>query len=140
MKRIVLSLLPVLFLTACGLFGPAPCSEQAAEYIPALESYFDDWDDTTAIANSTPRASLSTVIADLQSIKRDVADLEHPACADHVHQLGVDYMDKTIDGFLSFLSQDEDKVVNQTFDEASTLLSEFVDELAKLKAGEAPYE
>lgn len=139
MKKIIVGLV-LLLLASCSAFGPAPCSEQAAEYIPALEGYFDDWDDTTSIANSTPRSALSAVIADLQSIKRAVDDLEHPECADPVHELAVAYMDKTITGFLSFLSQDDDSVVSQTFDDASLLLREFVAELAKLKAGTEPYD
>lgn len=140
MTRSLLSLLSLLLLAACSAFGPAPCNEQAAEYIPALEAYFDDWDDTFAIANSTPRSALSAVIADMQEIKRDVDDLEPPPCAELVHQMGVNYMDKTIEGFLSFLSQDTDFVVNNLFSDASDLLDSFVAELAKLKAGTTPYD
>lgn len=145
MKRFYVVLLPLL-LAACGslpMFGPTPtptpepCEIQAAAYIPALENYFDDWDDAFTIANGTPRSQLSQAIADLQAIKRGVDDLEHPPCTEKVHQLFIDYMDKTIAGFLSFLSQDSDFVVNTLFEDASELLDSFITELAKLKAGYA---
>lgn len=127
----------MLLLAACG---PAPCNEQAAEYIPALEGYFDEWDDANTIANSTPRASLSAAIADLQAIKRNVDDLEYPECANTVQLAIVGYMDASIDGYLAFMSQAEGEVVSKHMSDAADLLGNFTREFAKLKAGEPPYD
>lgn len=139
MKRpyFYLLLIPALLLASCG---PAPCFEQAAEYTPALESYFDEWDDANTVANSTPRAALSQAVADLQAIKRNVDDLAHPECVDTVQLAAVSYMDKTIEGYLSFMAQDEDEVVSKKFEDAAYFLDRFVKELTKLKAGAIPYD
>lgn len=104
MKKILIPFaLLLLALTACG---SKPCSEQAAEYLDQSQDMLERWDDANAIAGSTARMSLAGPLADLQEIRRDADDLEHPECANEVHDSMINFMDLTIDSYLSFMSDD----------------------------------
>lgn len=117
-----------------------PCHVQAAEFTETLQTYFDDWDDANNVARSTSRVSLSPAISELQAIRREVAELAAPTCAVEVHNMFIDYMDKTIDSYLSFMANEGDSVLSQKFEDASTAFDKFTAEYRKLKNGEPPYD
>jgi hypothetical protein len=117
-----------------------PCNIQAADFIERTETYFDDWDDTTALAGSTSRISLSPVISRMQDIRRSIADVEYPVCAGGVRQLMLDYMDEFITGYLSFMAQEPDATVSAHFDKASNLFDEWKEQYAQLALGIEPFD
>jgi hypothetical protein len=117
-----------------------PCYIQAGEFITELEAYFDEWDDANAIANNTARVSLGPAVSELQEIRRNVSELSPPICAVKVHTTLINYMDKIIDGFLSFMADESDYKVSKLLSEANDLFDEFIEEFGKLKLGKPPYD
>jgi len=69
-----------------------------------------------------------------------MSDLEPPACASKVQVLMIDYMDKVIDSYLAFMSDETDYEVSQKTRIADYALNKFVREFSKLKTGESPYD
>lgn len=117
-----------------------PCSVQAAEFVADLEEYFDDWDDTVNLAESTSRIALSPVVSDLQALRREISDLDPPACAGDILAPYIEYTDYTIAGFLNFMENEPDARVASYFDVANRWLDEFMIEFVKLKNGQSPYD
>ncbi len=112
-----------------------PCAEESQDFINALEALFDDWDDANAVAGSTARLSLSAPVKDLQAIRRAVADLDAPACAEHIKPLCRAYMDHVIDGYLAFMREEPDSVVEAHGAQANEGLIVFTMGLTELKTG-----
>jgi hypothetical protein len=151
LKGILIGLIIVLLIVAAGgviyilggdklLEKTQPCYIQAKEFNEKLQSYFDDWDDANTVAGSTSRIALSPAVKELQTIRRGVADLVAPTCAVEVQNMVSDYMDKVIEGYLSFMADEGDSVVSQKMEEASTALDKFFTEYSKLKNGQPPYD
>jgi len=103
-------MLPVLavavFLVACSAVVEEKCSRE--EYLDLIEPYYEQWADVAKLAASTPRIALAPSIERLQEIRREVAALDVPECAEFTHESLVEFMSAQIDGFLAFLGDDED--------------------------------
>lgn len=118
---------------------PTPtCADQVRPYLDAIQPIAHEWDDANKLAGNAPRMSLAPQIASLQSIRRRTADVSVPACTAALHRKLVDSMDKTIEGYLSFLSQKPDSQVSALFREAGTLMNNFTTELAALTPSATP--
>ena len=78
-----------------------------------------EWDSVNKLAGVSPRIQLVTPISDMQDIRHQFDSLTVPECAQLSHDKLMSYMDSTIDGYMSFMSQDEDSTVNSCFDNAS---------------------
>jgi hypothetical protein len=117
-----------------------PCSVQAETFIVEVQALVDDWDDANQLASSTSRMALSPVIGQLQQLRREVADLETPECAMKVRNHLLDYMDNTIDGYLAFMTQEDDAAVEGKFESASRQMDSFLSEFVKLRLGSPPYD
>ncbi len=117
MKRNVFLILVLGILLVSCSFGTS-CNEE--DYNAVVEPLLQEWDDSISIANQTPRMGLPNVIPDLQDIKRRTAALEIPECFEEAHSFLILYMEYTIDGFLAFMGQEDDEVVNQKFNLAET--------------------
>lgn len=122
--------------TASPVPTEQPCTVQASALIADLEAVFDEWDDANKIAGSTSRIGLAGPVAELQKIRRSVTDMNPPECAREVETLLVNHMDKTIDGYLSFMADEPDATVSRHFDEASKLQDDFLWAFTLLKFGE----
>ncbi len=139
-----------LFIFACigayaGMamqFGPDPqgwttaegrCRYQSRSYVAGLKPLITEWDDANQLAGQTSRIALSPQIARLQELRRRAADLPGPSCINEVRTLATEYMDATIDSYLSFMAQDPDMTVNNAFIQAQTKQSAFVLAYAKLQ-------
>lgn len=114
---------PVPIDTATPALTPTPtaeplCVDLALEYLLTAEDLLDRWDDAVAIADSTGRIALAGPVGELQTIRRELGNLDPPECAATVHNTAVDMMENTIDGFLLFMQQESDSQVNSAFDEA----------------------
>lgn len=147
LHRLALAVVAALVIVGCGAAPevavvptvvptPTPnCQEQAAPFLSKAESLARVWDDANTLAGQTPRASLSTQIDKLQSIRRDAEDLEAPECAAAVKQHLVNTMDTTIRGFIAFLGQKSDPEVKPLFTIASQEQTAFQQAVQQLKAG-----
>jgi hypothetical protein len=94
--------------------------EEVDVYIKEYGYIMEEWDDTYKIAQSTSRMSLSSVIGDLQSIKREISRLDAPECAHYISDITGVAMESSIDALLSFLGQDSDSVVQRKLAGATT--------------------
>lgn len=145
MQRWFLLGLVLLALTACG---GAPTATIAPTSVPttpptatipacATTAYATvaqpllmQWTDAINLASNTPRMQLATQIATLQDLRRQATQLEVPDCVKPTHQLLVDSMDNSINGFLAFLGQRDDNP--SEFTVAARLLARYSTELPLL--------
>ncbi len=133
LRRLVVGTAMVLLLNGCSIpFISQSCADQAKPALDKMQDIAREWDDANALAGQTPRASLAGPIASLQQIRRNAEDIEVPGCAQGVHDSLVGAMDATITGYLDFLGQKGDFVVNASFDRASNKMREFNNELARI--------
>jgi len=156
MNRLLLILLVPAIIIGAGCIGTAPtptptvtatpeptatpvppCKVQAESYIAEVERTSLEWDDANALANKTARVALSQPVSQLQKIRRDVAALSPPACAQNNQKLLLDYMDAVIDAYLSFMQ--DDPVYSRKMKNANSKLEIWAEDFAKLKAGVEPY-
>jgi len=107
-------------------------------YVDELELVLEEWEDTTTRAGSTSRIALSPVIGELQDVRRNTRRIDRPECADYLNDLIIVAMERDIDSFISFLSQDSDSVVVRKMEGAEKAWGIAHDELDKFK--EAPLE
>lgn len=119
-------LLGVLLFSACGTNQPLetqqaletldPCSLGLADVSTApMQALMREFDDTSFVAQRTPRDQLAEVILALQETRRKVEDLSLPVCLLDVHQLQIIYMNAVITTFSTFLGgADIDQVQAQT--------------------------
>jgi len=117
-----------------------PCYVQSSEFINQLQTYFDNWNHANNVASSTSEIDLSPAVMQLQSIRRRVTYLDAPTCASEVQVLMIDYMDKVIDSYLVFMSDDPDSVLSLKMDDAQVAFDKCVTEFTKLKTGLPPYD
>jgi len=130
LKQLVL--LSVILLIGCtNSYCPPEEAKIAFEELSLIQ---ERWLDGIQIANATPRMSLPTVIENLQIIKRDANALDVPECLIEAQKYLVESMEYGIDSFLSFLSNDEDGMVNFNFNISNSLLSSASVELKEINA------
>jgi hypothetical protein len=112
---------------------PDPCSpSEIGKYIDSIRSVSRHFDDTSSLADSTPRNQLAVVISEMQAVRRDAEDLKVPACATDAKDALVAYMDQIITGFTIFLSQSPDSEVTAAFNKAKELLTKYTDTVDKI--------
>lgn len=93
---------------------PCPDNEIAA-YLGELDALLARWEDAVTLADSTSRIALSAPVANLQAIRQEAAALSAPPCAQHLQELQLIYMDFAIKGFLAFMQESSDFVLDQLF-------------------------
>jgi hypothetical protein len=111
-----------------------PCNVVAKDYISQVDAIAADWDSANKLAGSAPRMQLVTPISKLQDIYAQMDELDVPECAQPTHDLLMKYMEATIDGYISFLSDEEDSVVGDHFDKASTYFEEWQTSFTELQS------
>jgi len=122
----------VLLILAVGC-TQSQNKEQTKEYINEVERLLGEWDDANTLANNTSRGALSQPIARLQEIRRKAENLKIPEDAVKVNRLLVDYMNKIIDGYFAFMTEEKDSKIAIIFDEADLLLKRFMKAFVDLK-------
>lgn len=141
----VLPLCAVIFLLAgCGaptvsvVPTPTPsCNEQAASFVSDIQPLFQEWTDATTLAGQTPRVALAGQIETLQAIRRKAESVAAPSCAQPAHEYLSASMDASINGYLAFLGQQNQRTVDSHFAVASDYLAAFSDDIAQLR-GDTP--
>lgn len=90
------------------------CSQEEVDvFLDELDFTLEEWDDTYAIAVTTPRASMGPIIGELQDIKRNTRRIDKPDCAEYISGIVVVAMESDINALISFLGNDSDSVVNR---------------------------
>ena len=117
----------------------SPCYLQSKEFESNFEKLWKEWDDANNVAQATARINLGPAVAQLQTIRRNVSDLDAPPCASNVKALVIDYMNNIIDNYLAFMADNTDLEI-QKLSAATDSLNKFVTEYGKLKAGQPPYD
>jgi hypothetical protein len=103
-------------------------------YLSELDSLLEEFDDTVTIAKSTSRIGLASVVADMQSNKREIRRLVAPECASYLTDLVMVAVQAQIDAFLSFMAQDGDTAVArklQAAEKARTAVNEQIEAFRK---------
>ena len=85
----------------------AVCQSLTQDYLADIQPLLEDWQDTVEVANSTSRIALSPVVQDMQAIRRDIADVPVPDCAQNASGLLMIGLGDVIDSFLDFMGDSE---------------------------------
>lgn len=109
-------------LVLCAVIVGCGPSCDVEGYRETVDPYLEDWDDTNAIASSTARINLSGPVGEMQDIKRDVEDLEVDPCLEDAHADLVTYMERTIDAYIAFMSNEDDELIQMTMETAESYL------------------
>jgi hypothetical protein len=120
--------------SSCTTLGIDTCAQKSKQYISELQSLIIEWDDANKIASSTSRIALSGPVSELQSIKHQISNLDHPECAADVHNTAITYMEATINGYLSFMADENENTTKSYFNLANDNLDEFSQALQKLNS------
>jgi hypothetical protein len=100
---------------------PTGCSNEDATSLKAsVHPLITRFDDANHLASSTSRIALSGVMTEMQATRRDLEALDMPACASLAKTQLVEFMNDDIDGYLSFMAQDADSIVQSKFSTALT--------------------
>lgn len=160
MKRFIILILLGFLIVSCRTVSPLPkdtplpsitpiptdtpkplvnCpEEEVINYLDNIDLLLEKWDDTKLRAESTSRISLSPEIGELQDIKRDTRRVDKPDCAIYLNDVIIIAMERDIDAFISFLSQDSDSVVSIKLEAAEEVWEIANEEFEKFK--ESPFE
>lgn len=132
---IALIVVGILFLamSIASMIYDGSCASQSYETIAEFQDLTKRWIDVLDIAESTPRISLGPQIAELQSIRRETANVEAPTCAIEAQAKLVASMDMTIDAFLAFLGNEPDDVMTSKLDAATILFQDYIDMVSNMK-------
>jgi zinc-ribbon domain len=114
------------------------CSIQSADYVTNVRKILSEWNDANDIAGSTARISLGPAVSKLQDIRREANGLIYPKCASLAQAYLISHMDKVVEGFLSFMSQESDTTTSGYFNEASDQLNLFFTEFNKITLDSSP--
>lgn len=135
MKNVFVILIAALLTGCATAMAPVAtptCAEVSADYVAQLDIILPEWDDATLLASNTPRVGLPGVVSDLQGIARRVEALEPPECAQDTHAQLLLLTQGTVEGFMSFMAQDEDDA-RIKFRVAENAQAEFVEMMAALR-------
>lgn len=112
---------------ACGVIVVAQATGE-------LGDVFDRYTDVLTLAEATGRGALSPVVSDMQDLKQEADRVDTPACLEAAQADLVLSMDAAINGFISFMAQDKQSVINAHFAAATTSLSSYTDEIVRVNA------
>lgn len=104
----------------------------AKDFLKTTSETIDKFYDATRRADATARIALSPVIGEMQQIRRDYKNLQHPDCADRYFQYVVAGMDDTIEAYISFMGQEGDWIVSVKLTSATDNFQRAKTELAIL--------
>lgn len=115
-NKAVVGLITVAVLVVISFgwyYYQGPCGVNVvAKSTEEIDALIADWDDAFSLASSTSRIALASPVGELQGLASDARDLEVPACLQEVQEHLEDGMEKAVEGFLAFMSEEPDNVVN----------------------------
>ncbi len=101
----ILSIILVVYVSACS---------PNKNYQEKVGEVMNKWDDAAKVADSTSRIALSAPVTRLQEIKREAESLMVPQKYKACHPHLLNYMNNLIEGYLSFM-RNEESIVEQFF-------------------------
>jgi len=113
---------PVLYCT----------TKEGAKVYDLVARYATEWDDANKLVAASTRMTMSPQVAELQRIRRDVSTQMYPECGQRAQRALVDAMDSMINGYISFLKQDQDYITTGYFKTANGQMERFGTALAAL--------
>lgn len=144
MRKIIVSLLLVWFLTSCGnqptatqsvieTATPDLCS---SENLPASIQQINDltreFDDAAQLASNLPAQQLPEVISNMQRIRRAAEDVEAPGCLSTLKTHQLNYMNGMIQTLLSFIGGSDQATINNGLNAARQEHEQYSMEVARL--------
>jgi hypothetical protein len=107
----------------------------------AFDKSYDDitkilsrFGDAEQLANSTSRIALSAPIANMQSIRQELINLEVVPCIEYAKSCLEDAMGESINGFIGFMVQDTDSQIKAHFDSENNDLNSFTSSISGIKS------
>jgi len=131
---VVIMLLSISYLSAVSSQKAMPisCYQLTQDYRTQVEELAQDWDDINKLAGNTPRMQLAILISKMQDVRTEFNNLDVPDCANETQSLMLNYMDATIEGYMSFLADEDDIYVQRHFESASHYFDLWSSSLADL--------
>ncbi len=130
---IFLVVIVAVIVSGCAAAGPCATDKVQASSKQLL-NLINQWQDAYNIARSTSRIGLAAPVQSLQALRREVEALEVPPCLTAARGYLVQHMNRIVDGFLSFMAQQDDAVVQAKFDQADAALTQYTDEMNRIAA------
>lgn len=96
------------------------CADASTAYRDEIQPLAQEWEDAVKLAGQTSRMALPGQVSAMQAIRRKADAMAPPACLEKTHGHLIASMDASIDGFLSFMSQDGDFIVSTHFKTATS--------------------
>ncbi len=120
-----------LFMAGASTLTGCSLSCDVGKYKDTVMPLVQEWDDAVKLANNTPRMTLPAQIEEMQRIRRDMGGLKIQSCLEDAHGNLLKSMDLQIDGFLSFLKQDPEAVVQSYFTRSDAAVRAWTNALAE---------
>lgn len=92
----------VFLLAAVTVILFSGCKLSFNNFMVKLDDIVDRWEATETTGESTARIMLAPIILELQSIRKEANDLQHPACCQYLMDKLLESMDDYIRGFQEF--------------------------------------
>ena len=135
MKKVLLSAIIFMIVLAGLLTGCSNnyCPEdETLASIEVFDALLEKWDDGINVAGRTARVSLPGPVSDLQEIKREVNAVEITPCMEQAKKHLMKSLEYAIEGFMAFMGQEDDAVVEMNFDLATKYLDNYSNEIMKI--------
>jgi hypothetical protein len=106
--RYVLSMVLIVFaLTSCSTNQtPKSCRQQSQIFWSRTSDLMTEWQDAFTLARSSTPLTLTPIVRDMQAIRRKVADIYAPPCADRAKTLMLEAMNLEIEALTYCLNPD----------------------------------
>ena len=111
------------------------CKEASQDYLKALVPILKEWSDADALANSAPRITMATPIANLQAIRREADQLKPSTCAQNAQTYLIKMMNERINMYLAFMADNPDEATTRRTmaDAASNVFIKEIDDIKNSK-------
>jgi hypothetical protein len=145
MKKISLVIFGITTLIIGAVFvfiiskrDPYICSNQEIEQLTKkLDVIIEDWNDANSLASSSSRIALAIPVNNLQTIQKEVRNLEVSECAQPVIDNFLNITQNTIDGYLLFMQKKNESTIAEKFSESKESERLFVTYYSRFKDGKS---
>ncbi|MEZ4870413.1 MAG: hypothetical protein R3C14_54290 [Caldilineaceae bacterium] len=119
-----------------GMSNEEVCNIELRNYVrDTVRPILIEWDDAVTLATNSSRMTLAPQIAALQAIRRKVQSDEKSFCTLVLTSSIQTMMDSVINGFVAFLGNEDDSVVERHFTGASRMMDDIKRQLDEIGTG-----
>lgn len=117
---------PTVFVKPTVLAVPTenPCLKDGRIFYNSMQILFAQWDAGMKMALPLPPESLGPAIEKLQEVQRKMMAVDAPPCLRAAHDTTIKAMDEAIKAYLGMLANEPASVVEEHFNNFSTLLDD----------------